>query len=424
MIALEIIFALAIVIIHLKKRDWPLTLFLAMIYSCFLFTIVRVPLSEHLSLDSEVYWAYVGRGDGQIFASLKNTEMPLFYIFYYTLIYIFKINPVISIILLRFAICLAIGMSYLILSKNFYKNEENSKKNLYIFLPTFFCLYDWNINYLLLGDELRNALALPFLILLLNSLAQEKYKWSILFCTLAFFSHKLGIVFGPLSILIFFFVKRYREKITRNQLLILLPIITLIGIKIFRKIIFMIGNPYLKVQVNHNILLGFIDGLLLKKGVLLAEAIYVALFFICFKNFEKIKSNILLMVSLVLSVIIFTASNYGIIMYDRFQEPNRFYFMLATYLPIVVGASLLNSQKRTIAFYILGFFFSNFLFKQFSRDVLSFLAVQRGNPLHDIINYAVINKSYIGSIIFILILIFISVYFERKIFAKESSLPN
>lgn len=423
MITLEIIFAVIILLIHLKKRDWPITLFLFLIYSCFLFTVVRFPLSEHLSMDSEIFWAYVQRGQGQILPSLKNSEMPLFHIIFSTFQNILRIDSATSIILIRFAICLSIGISCLKISQYIFKNEERSKRNIYVFLPTFFCLYDWNINYLLLGDQLRNALAIPFLLLQLSSLAQKQYKLAGIYCILAIFSHKLGIIFGLSTILIFFLIKKFQYKFTKYHLFVFLPICTLISIKIFRKIIFMTENNYLMIQVNHNILLGLVDGLFIRKGVILAKIIYISLFVICFKNFKKIKENTLLMVSLVISVILFTASNYGIIMYEKFQEPNRFYFMLASYLPLVAGSSLISYSKRFIFTYILAFFIANFLFKQFARDVLTFFAIQRGNPLHDIVNYTIVNQSYLGSIISILIMTLLLIIFARNNFFKESSHP-
>ncbi len=422
MIYLELFFAVIILLVHLKKKNWQLTLFLVLIFSCFIFTIVRFPLAIHLSEESEIYWAYIGRSKGQLLKSLQNTEMPLFYVFYYTLINIFKIDPATSIILLRFLICIMIGFSYLHFSKNILK-KQSMNKSLVIFIPTFFCLYDWNINYLALGDELRNALALPFLILLLDSISESKYYFAIFYALLAFFSHKLGIVFSLLTFPLFFLVKRFQFKINKYHICIFLPILTLVLIKLFRKIIFLGGNRYIISQINHNILLGILDGLLRRPGVILAEIIYLSLFYISIRNFEKIKLNATLLTSLTLSIIVFTASNYGIIMHERFQEPNRFYFMLGIYLPIVAGSSLIEFSKKIIAMYVVGFFLANFLFKQFARDVINIYAAHAGSPLADLINYIILNKSYIGCIFLILILILFSALFKRKIFSKETYPP-
>lgn len=422
MILLQLVALTTIVALFRKRPLWPWLLFFLMLLACFNFTVARFPLAMHFSDESELLGAYIKRDFSYLWPSLTSTDMPLFFVIYFSLQKFFFFDPFSAIILMRFGLCVALFLSWLQLTTKVASFQSGDKKNIqyFPFLACFFFMFDWNINYLLLGDELRNALAHVCIIGLLISLfTQTKKLPVIIYFLLACFSHKLGIASAFMLIvsyaLLNFTLKNFQKKIKSWHVFLLFPILSLLSLKLFKYGIELTQIKYIISQVNHPIHKGLIEGLLNRKGVILSVVTNLLLIGICLKNFARIKESKIALLCLLNGLFYWMASNYGIILSENFQEPNRFYFYSALFFSLPVALALSYESKKIMAFYV-GYFWSiNFAFKSYARGVITIPDAYTGSPLKDLASYFYSHSNWPISLLALVLLSLGVVFWGKKI---------
>lgn len=289
--------------------------------------------------------------------------------------------------------------------------EYKINKNFVIYTVLVFVI-DWNINYLLLGDQFRNSFAQVFYIFFLLSLfKREKFKY-ILFGIASILFHKMFIVVIPLTFLLFIGIGLLK-KIKKDWLFALSPLVIFIFVKFtqfFTKYYFNIFSFADKFQHPVPAGLGAFTF-----GVWLAVIFYGLIICLSYRYYSYLIERDILFFSFIFFLFGFIISKVNILGIN-FVEPNRVYILFAPLFSILFGFFLIKirESKLIISLYLL-----------YNITLINF-AKQAYTPSLELMKYSVfdIPKIYFNDnlqqvglvILYILVFLFIFVVIKKNRF--------
>jgi len=330
---------------------------LALIFSFFHFFY-------QIEIIGENYISYVRviENNGIPFFNYHRRVMPGYFIFVYFLKNYLYLKPEFIQKFLRFLIFLLMLFGIGKLAK-FAVQKYNLNKKLITYSILIFAI-DWNTNFLLIGDQFRNAFAqLIFIYFILFIFKRDRIKY-ILFGLGTMLFHKMSLVITPLSYLLFKRLK-FIMNFSRKTIFFIFPGI----IVIFVKLIQFISTNYFNI-------LGLGDkfrhpgpsGLnAITQGVVLALIFYGFVLFLSYRNFDKIKKHFLLFFCFIFfffGLVISKVNVLGI----RFVEANRLYILFAPCLAILLGYFLTEMLRKKALIILSLYILYNFALINFSKQ--------------------------------------------------------
>jgi len=298
-------------------------------------------------ITGENYVAYVKviAENGIPLFNYPERSMPGYFIIAYLLKNFLGLEPEFILKITRFFIFVALlfAMRDLVehISKKYNLNKEIISFAILIFT------FDYNTNFLLIGDQFRNAFGQLTFIYFVLHLVKEDHNKSLFFGIASVIFHKLFIIVIP-TIYILFKLTKLLKNYSKEIIFLSLPLFSVFFVKIIQFLtrFFNIFSFYDKL--HYPVPIGFNA---LTKGVLLALIIYIFVLILSYKDYLKVKKNNILFFSFLfffISLIISKVNIIGI----QFVEPNRVYILFAPFFAILF-AYLLHNIKTSLKLFIL-----------------------------------------------------------------------
>lgn len=392
---------------YYRVRSTKRTLVIFSLLSVFFFTIIKIPLADHYQDYSEVYWGYYYKFNYPLVKFFQTRELPLFFAFFKILTFIFKTEPGITLWHMRILMFFILLIAWTRYTDNIFTSQAyNGQKDkfLFMFLCFFLYFFDYNTNLLLIGDQFRNFLSIILSILFLDAYTKKNWPLTLCLIPLNALAHKIGVVFPLFYLAIDQILQRMPKNLKNKSFtFIFVPLLTFALIYIGKMGLHILGDKRTLHELSQGVHLGLLDGFFLRKGVLAATALYFCFFFLAYREFDRLRSHPLLFTHLIMAIMFWSASKYGVLFSDDFVGPNRFYFYLMIFFSPIIASSEQIRKKNIFLLLCTGYFFLNFLFKNYSVEARPFIYDLKYPYLHELLK-TVSEKSSVPGFILLNIL--------------------
>ncbi len=392
------------------QRIWALSI----VYSL-LFGLMQFP--NELVLQSEVYTNYIFWIERLAIPSINPpyNSSPLYYVLALFIKVIFGVNDT-AIVYISRLILFSFNLYafiYLARSLKILKNQE-----LFLLFSFFFFLFDWNFNYLLTGDQLRNSLGAGCFMIAMGALKEQKYKLMIFYSITAFLSHKMFLIILPFFVINYYIFSKTEVFQSKRMVFCLIPILSISSIFLIKYILINFNFFGFLDKVNHPMLLGVWDSFLSRPGVLLATIIHLTILGLSWWYFHDLKKNIFLLTFVCQILFYITISRAGILNVN-FVEPNRIYIIFSPMAAILLGYFSMKVEKIYRWSLFIAFFLINFLFKNFSKEsslvfknILNFSWVELFQLIYQVEIFT--EKTFISLLLILFIMLLVVNYSAKK----------
>lgn len=334
-----------------------LIIFLALIFGFFHFFYEN-------EITGENYIAYLRliESNGIPYFNYEQNAMPGYFIFTYFLKNFLYLDPEFIQKFLRFFIFLLMLFGIKDLAK-FTAEKYNFSSEFILYSILVFAI-DWNTNFLLIGDQFRNAFAqLIFIYFILFLLKQGHFEY-ILFGLITMAFHKMFIFITPFTFLLFR-MSRFMKSFSRKTIFFIFPGLVVI----FVKLIQLITRNYFNIlgfgdKFHHSVPTGLEA---VTRGVVLALIFYGFILFLSYRDFDKIKRSPILFFCFIFFFFNFVISKVNILGIN-FVEMNRSYILFAPCLAILFAYLLYKMKKREVLLILLFYAIYNFALINFAKQ--------------------------------------------------------
>jgi len=315
-------------------------------------------------ITGENYISYVKaiENDWIPFLNYHRAIMPGYHIFTYFLKNFLYLKPEFIQKFLRFFIFLLMLFGIKDLARLAVQKYGLDKKLITYSILVF--AVDWNSNFLLIGDQFRNAFAqLIFIYFILFLFKKDGIKY-VLFGLATMLFHKMFIVITPVTYLLLKLLESIK-MFSRKMIFFIFPGIVVILVKLIQFIsrnyfnIFGLGDKF-----HHP---GPVGLKAVTQGVILALIFYGFVLFLSYVNFDKIRKNSFLFFCFIFFFFSFVVSKVNILGI-RFVEVNRSYILFAPCLAILLGYFLTEMAQKEVLIIFPLYIVYNFVLINFAKQ--------------------------------------------------------